>query len=127
MSIIPLRTYTGADEDRQFASGPWLRPFLTYLEGQNVSPQTLKAYRIDLAQCFAIVAELNGTVHAPTQLTRGDIEDYLAELAHRHLSGGTRARKLAAVRMYFRYLVSKGLLVSSPTEGIATPKKEKRG
>jgi integrase/recombinase XerC len=60
-------------------------------------------------------------------LRRGDIEDYLAELSRRHLSGVTRARKLAAVRMYFRYLVTQGLLATSPVEGVATPKKETRG
>jgi site-specific recombinase XerD len=127
MHIVPVRTYSDEDQREQFVMGPWVAPFLRSLEGQNASSQTLKAYRIDLAQCFAIVAECNGTVHTPAQLTRGDIEDYLAELARRHLSGVTRARKLAAVRMYFRYLVSQGLLVSSPTEGVATPKKEKRG
>jgi site-specific recombinase XerD len=39
--------------------------------------------------------------------------------------GLTRARKLAAIREYFRFLVREHGLLHSPTEGIQTPKKER--
>src|SRR5437763_6104275 len=77
--------------------------FLRALAGRNLSRQTQKACRIDLAQFLAWLAETNGVAETPAQVTRLDVTEYLAHLAGRGLSGVTRARKLAALREYFRY------------------------
>lgn len=59
-------------------------------------------------------------------MERADITEYLASLAARGISGLSRARKLAAIREFFRYLVDQvGELSKSPADGIPTPKKEK--
>ena len=41
------------------------------------------------------------------------------------LSGTTRARKLAAIREFFRFLAAQGLVAKNPTLGVQTPKKER--
>jgi integrase/recombinase XerC len=43
------------------------------------------------------------------------------------VSGLSRARNLAAIKEYFRYLVAAGTITSSPVESIVPPKREKRG
>jgi integrase/recombinase XerC len=43
------------------------------------------------------------------------------------LSGRTRARKLAAIKEYFRFLVGSGVIAVSPTESVSAPKRERNG
>ena len=82
-----------------------LDAFLTHLEGNNASPQTRSAYRSDLTQFLAFLASNNAIIVAPDQVERVDIDEWLADLAHRGCSGVTRARKLAAIRGYFSFLI----------------------
>ena len=100
--------------------------FLRALEGKNRSDATLKAYRIDLYQFVIWLKENNLAATSPSRIEKADITEYLTFLARRGLTGKSRARKLAAVREYFRHLVSHEVIVKSPTEGIDTPKQEKR-
>ncbi|MCL5962551.1 MAG: tyrosine-type recombinase/integrase, partial [Chloroflexi bacterium] len=60
-------------------------------------------------------------------VTRADGSDYMASLGQRELTGISRARKLAAIREYFRFLEGHERIVKSPTTGVETPKKEKNG
>ena len=53
------------------------------------------------------------------------ILEYLSFLAKRALTGVARARKLSAIREYFRFLEGVGIIHKSPTTGIDAPKKEK--
>src|SRR5215813_2934325 len=43
------------------------------------------------------------------------------------LTGIARARKMSAIREYFRFLEGLGVISKSPTTGIETPKREKNG
>jgi len=54
-----------------------------------------------------------------------DVLEYLAALARKGLSGVARARKVSAIREYFRFLEGVGTIERSPTAGIDTPKREK--
>src|SRR4051812_13356822 len=98
--------------------------FLRGLSGKNRSPATVVAYTTDLNQFLRWVqTELSESwVH---QVEREDINEYLATLADRKLSGVSRTRKLAAIREYFRFLVANGYLTHAPTDGIDTPKQER--
>jgi integrase/recombinase XerD len=53
--------------------------------------------------------------------------EYLSSLAKRELTGIARARKMSAIREYFRFLEGVGVITKSPTTGIETPKQEKNG
>jgi site-specific recombinase XerD len=53
--------------------------------------------------------------------------EYLSSLAKRELTGIARARKMSALREYFRFLEGIGVIPKSPTTGIETPKREKNG
>src|SRR5439155_24677193 len=54
-----------------------------------------------------------------------DVVEYLSALAKRELTGIARARKMSALREYFRFLEGIGVIAKSPTTGIETPKREK--
>jgi integrase/recombinase XerC len=104
-----------------------LADFLTVLAGRNRSGATVRAYQTDIQQFITWLHENNLVVSSPTQIARQDISDYLASLAERQLSGISRARKVAALREYFRYLVDHEYLTKSPLLGVETPKREKHG
>jgi integrase/recombinase XerC len=99
--------------------------FLRTLSGANKSQSTITAYRTDLAQFARFLAETNCTVASPADITRTDVSEFLGHLADRRLSGVTRARKLAALREWFRYLEGEGLIAKNPTVGVDTPKRER--
>src|ERR1700694_562126 len=87
-----------------------LEGFLRALAGKTRSPATIAAYRTDLGQFFGYLAETNYTASSPDRIEKADISDYLAYLGQRKLSGVSRARKLAAIREFFRHLVDHDVL-----------------
>ncbi len=101
--------------------------FLRMLQGANKSAATITAYRIDLNQFARFLTETNCTISTPADIRRGDVTEYLAHLAERGISGTSRARKLAAIREYYRFLEGEGLGATNPTRGVQTPKKERSG
>lgn len=103
-----------------------IEAFLRALPGKNRSPATIKAYRTDLAFFAVWLIENNVTAVQPAAVTRADIEAYLSELAHQGLTGVTRARKLAAIREYFRFLENHGVISRSPAAGVDAPRREEK-
>ena len=101
-----------------------LSAFLRSLEGKNRSEATRQAYHTDMLQFFIWLKENNVAATGPDKISKTDVTEFLAACAHRGLSGVSRARKLAAIREYYRYLVDHDILVKSPAAGVATPKRE---
>ena len=100
--------------------------FIKSLSGRNLSTHTATAYQTDIRQFLSFLTENDMTVDSPTQITRTHILDYLSHLAGLGRSGVTRARKLAAIREYCKFLVDEQVLSISPTENIVRPKKERK-
>lgn len=101
--------------------------YLQTLTGKNRSKATIVAYRADLTQFLTWLRETNVTIETPNDVERLDVAEYLAHLSARGLTGVSRARKLAAIREYFKFAIIEGLMISSPVDGVGTPKTEKRG
>src|SRR5947209_1942745 len=104
-----------------------LATFLNALSGKNRSGATIRAYQTDILQFIAFLHATNVSIHAPADVQRLDVMEYLSACAKRALSGIARARKLSALREYFRFLEGIGVIPKSPTTGIETPKREKNG
>jgi site-specific recombinase XerD len=102
-----------------------LEGFLRALDGRNRSGATIEAYRADIGQFLNWLGQTNVVALSPADIDRLDVAEFLSHLAQRKLSGVSRARKLAAIREYFRHLVDVGQLERSPAEGLETPRKEK--
>lgn len=86
------------------------------------SRNTVGAYRRDLGDFLGFCSARG--VASPSAVTAGDIEAYLASAAESGVSVATRARRLAAVRNLFSFLVDEGLIGSNPAatvEGIRVP------
>jgi integrase/recombinase XerC len=102
-----------------------LAAFLDVLLGKNRSTATLRAYRTDIRQFIAFLKENNVAITDVGDVGKVDVLEYLAAFARKGLTGVARARKVSAIREYFRYLEGVGVIPKSPTTGIDTPKREK--
>jgi len=85
-----------------------LTRYLNSLKARNTSEHTITAYRTDVRQFFTWLAENDLTVTHPSYISRSHIIDYLSHLASQGRSGVTRARKLAVIREYGKFLVDEG-------------------
>ena len=105
----------------------WVERFLAYLGDQKgASPETLRAYRTDLAR-FAVQA--SGGSGGPPDLDRLDalaVRGYVAALHREGLERSSIARHLSAVRSFLRFAVRQGRLKDNPAIGIPTPRIPKR-
>lgn len=101
-----------------------LDAFLLHLaNARGLSPHTVRAYASDLGQ-FLDWADRAGVDVLAT--THRQLRRYLAELDAARYARRTVARRLAAVRTFYRYLVDTDVLEVDPAGVLATPKLERR-
>jgi len=95
--------------------------FLEHL-ATNRAAQTVKAYATDLAQ-FAEVCEQAG-VRSPDEVRPEHVRRFLRSFSNAKAS--TPARKLYAVRSFYRFLRSRGLVEKDPTLEVEAPIRRER-
>lgn len=96
--------------------------FLDYLKNiRNSSEHTLRNYRIDLEHFKEFLQEIPFE-----QVERRDLRGFLAWLTDQNKSKRTIARKLSTIRSFYKFLLSRQLIPSDPTEELDSPKLEKR-
>ena len=104
--------------------------FLNYLKyARNASPHTLRNYRIDLEQFAEYFAPPPGMARKPVPLGKIDHKQIREFVAHLHAEGLEKtsiARKLAAIRSFFKFCVREGFAQQNPARLVATPKLPKR-
>jgi integrase/recombinase XerC len=118
---------TNTGDTRTITLEKGLATFLNALAGKNRSQATLRAYQTDLSQFIAFLHATNVAIQSPADIQKIDVMEYLSACAKKELTGIARARKLSAMREYFRFLEGIGVIAKSPTTGIETPKREKNG
>jgi integrase/recombinase XerC len=104
----------------------YLEEFLRHLQWErNLASATLAAYRRDLIVLMDFLeSELN--VEAPAAVTPTSIRAFLAHLHGRRLAPRSVERTLAGVRTYFRFLVTEGVVSTSPAESVAQVRAPRR-
>ncbi len=102
--------------------------FLKYLESEKgYSPQTLRAYRNDLAQFHDFLcAQWKVKEIEPRNVDHIAIRDFLGSLHSRELRKSTAGRKIATLRSFFKFLHQERYIESNPAKLVATPRKEKQ-
>jgi integrase/recombinase XerD len=98
---------------------PELEAFLA-VSAARLAPRTVEAYRRDLIALSGFLG------HAPSKATREEIERYVAELRAKGLAATTIARRLAAVRSFFRHQVLIGAREDNPAVDIGLPRRARR-
>jgi integrase/recombinase XerC len=106
-----------------------LREFLDYIRlNRNASAHTVAAYESDLSQFVAFAGDYTGKRDAlrPKHLDLEVIRGFLGDLHREQQSRATVARKVSAMRAFFRYLRREGLVESDPASLIVAPKREQK-
>lgn len=101
--------------------------FVRYLQYErNASPHTIRNYQSDLEQFHLFLSE--GDPNAPVNLDSIDalrIRGFLAHLFSNEKKKTSIARKLAAVRAFFKFLTRENILSANPSSTVSTPKLDK--
>ena len=102
-------------------SGSAIARFLAHIEGERrCSPHTLRSYSTDLSDLERFLAERG--IEDPAASTRSDLRAYLAALHRRGLARATVARRLAALRAFYRFLESEEEIGADPAAHLYGPK-----
>jgi integrase/recombinase XerC len=101
--------------------------FLTYLEKQrDVSPNTVKAYRRDLADFTEFLqAHYGQRAWGWESIDRLTMRGFLAHMQRRGLGKRSIARTLSAIRTFYRYLANTNDIDANPAKMVGTPKSER--
>jgi len=105
-----------------------IEQFLEHLRYErNVSSHTLRNYSSDLEQ-FVNFLSADGKRNAPevAEIDHLTIREWLASLHTDQKKKSSIARKLAALRTFFQFLVREGMLELNSAKLVATPKLEKK-
>jgi len=101
--------------------------YLQYLQSvKNSSPHTILNYRRDLEQFLAYLSPPGARPPALTGVAHPMIREFVAHLHDHGLAKSSIARKLAALRSFFKYCVREGHLKENPARLVPTPKLPKR-
>lgn len=111
--------------------------FLNYLSVEKgFSPNTVAAYHNDLTQfCEFLLAKAkedplwsdDGSVQSGCEIDWSSIQkmrilSFIMALRDRKYASSTVARKVAAIKSFFHFLVAEGIVKSDPTENLDSPK-----
>jgi len=109
----------GAAPDQDIRSSE-LRLFLDMLMAERgAAAHTITAYTTDLA---AFLGFARGRGEDPGSVTPDTIRAFLERLAKDGLAATSRARKLSAIRQFFRFLLAEGIRDDDPCSAIDSPK-----
>jgi integrase/recombinase XerC len=99
--------------------------YLKYLEAErNVSPYTIRNYKTDLSDFFHFLKQKD--VGSLEKVDRQVLRGYMGSLMEQGIVKASIARKLSAIRSFYRYLVREGTLKANPIERASSPKLDKR-
>lgn len=103
-----------------------IRAFVTFLEVERgASRETIRGYRSDLRQFLSYAATLRpaaASALTPQEVDPLTIRGYLAWLDRKKEKKASLARKLAALRSFFRFMTREGLAGPNPAAEVRTPK-----
>ena len=98
--------------------------YLEYLDKElNFSKNTIDSYRKDLADFFCFV---NRQGIDYLSINRYDVREYLKYLDELKLKNSTIARRIRAIRSFYNYLLSMGIISNNIFNSIRNPKVEKK-
>jgi site-specific recombinase XerD len=96
------------------------------LEGNNYSPQSIKAYLGDVEQFVAWLQTRRVDWDIPYRIQRIDIVEFINHLGVKKASAVTRKRKLAAIRGFLKFLKENEIIYGNPADTIEGPIREER-
>ena len=101
--------------------------FLRYLAMErNAAELTVKSYREDLTALMDYLAEADGSLPEPNQITTADLRGYVAALHEAGYARSSIARRLASLRSFFRFAQREGLVEHNPAKPLRNPRRARK-
>jgi integrase/recombinase XerC len=101
--------------------------FLEYLRSvRNASPHTISNYGNDLEQFQTFLTPPGTPRPGISEINHHVIREYIGYLHEQGMEKSSIARKLAALRSFFKYCMREGMLKENPARLVPTPKLPKR-
>ena len=102
---------------------PAIDSFLTHLAAElNLSGNTVAAYRLDLRDWENWATDGGVRPLDPVDVTTSDLRAWLGHECRRGIAASPLKRKASALRTFYRYLLERGVVASSPAESLVTPR-----
>ncbi len=99
--------------------------YIDYLEAErNVSPYTVRNYKTDLLEFFGFLRHKK--IDSLDRVDKHVLRDYLQHLMEQGRVKASIARKLSAIRSFYRYLLREQMIAVSPVAETSSPKLDKR-
>jgi len=99
--------------------------YINYLEAErNASPYTVRNYTTDLLDFFNFLKTRR--ISSLKEVDKHVLRDYLSHLMEQGLVKASIARKLSAIRSFYRYLVREEMIPVSPVATTSSPKLDRR-
>ena len=110
----------GTKNANKAAGDSELALFLDMLMAERgAAAHTIDAYTRDISDFLAFLAAKKSSA---AKASADHVRAYLESLAGKGLAPTSRARKLSAIRQFFRFLLGEGLRADDPTSAIDSPK-----
>lgn len=105
-----------------------IQQFIRHLRlERNLSEHTARSYKKDLTQLDSFLSRQRGEGEVvPRHVDRVGIRHFLGALKREGYSKRSLARKLAAIRSFFKYLCREGIVSANPAGHVSTPRLEQR-
>jgi site-specific recombinase XerD len=100
--------------------------FLKALAGNNFSIESIRAYNADITQFHEFLKSVRVDWNNPKKLQRLDIVEFMNRLSGMKRTGTTRARKLASLRHFLKFLKENDVIAGNPAETITRARKEEK-
>lgn len=98
----------------------WIENFLNMMRStRNASVNTLSAYRGDLSEFAHFVGRRQTT---PERASADHVRAYLRAINEKGLAASTAARRLSALKRFFRFVIEMGFREDDPTSSLDGPK-----
>jgi integrase/recombinase XerD len=99
---------------------PHVETFLEMLAAERrAARNTLDSYRHDLEHFSRFIAR------EPAEAATDDIRNYLESLVRAEMTSATAARRLSALRQFYRFLHAEGVRADDPSGGIESPRRSR--
>ena len=101
-----------------------LKLFFDFLENEKkASNNTLQSYKRDIKQYESYIEQKQKKYD---EITNKDMKEYIEHLKEIGKKPSTISRNIASIRAFYQYQVKNKKIKENPTEGIQSPKVEKR-
>lgn len=100
-----------------------IKQYIAYIRTElGYSPRTIKAYTSDLDEWVNFATSGHPEEIDPLSITVNDLRQWVGATARRGASARTIRRKVASLRSFFRYLMSRHGLQSNPADSLPLPR-----